>query len=244
MGHDAFFISGTDTGIGKTTVACALAAALNEAGFDIGVVKPVETGCEPDGAGQLVPADAVRLRYFSRCTESLETICPCRCREPLAPAVALRRGGRELDLTELRGTVRGVIRRHDLTLVEGAGGLLVPVTGSVTFADLVREWNLPLLVVVGNRLGALNHAQLTLDWARKAGLRMTGYVVNTLSPGDDVACRTNIDVLCDLLGPPFGVMPWLGALQFSDADRRRLGNAAREHLDLARLLSAVAERSA
>jgi dethiobiotin synthetase len=232
MGNHAFFITGTDTGIGKTTVGCALSAALSERGLKVGVAKPVETGCAPDGDGNLLPADAERLRYFSGCAEPLDVICPCRCREPLAPSIALRREGRTLDLAALGATVRGVIARHDVTLVEGAGGLLVPVIGSVTFADLAREWRLPVVVVVGNRLGALNHAQLTVGWAKKAGLSVAGYVVNTLSPVDDVACRTNVEALVELLGPSLGVVPWLDSVVCSPADRSRLAAAARGSLDL------------
>ena len=149
MRHAGFLVTGTDTGIGKTTVSCALAAALRESGLAVGVAKPVETGCEPDSNGDLVPADAVLLRYFSKCSEPLESICPCRCREPLAPAVALRRERREMNLGQVRAAVTGITQRHDVTLVEGAGGLLVPVSGRVTFADLAREWRLPVIVIVG-----------------------------------------------------------------------------------------------
>jgi len=199
-------------------------------------VKPVETGCELDDDDVLFPADAQRLQYFSSCSEPLESICPCRCYEPLAPAVALSREGREIDLARVNATVMDIIQRHDVTLVEGAGGLLVPVFGSVTFVDLAREWRLPLIVVVGNKLGALNHAQLTVNWARQAGLNVTGYVVNTLSAKCDVAARTNVDVLADLLGAPLGVLPWLGAIACTEADRSRLAEVARQSLDIPGLL--------
>jgi len=232
MASAGFFFTGTDTGIGKTTVTCALASALRESGLRVGVSKPVETGCTLDPDGRLIPADAERLRFFSACTESLETICPCRCREPLAPAIALRREGRTLDLTQLGATVRGIIARHDVTLVEGAGGLLVPVKQSSTFADLVRDWDLPLVIVVGNRLGAINHARLTFDWATQARLSIAGYIVNALSPTEDIACRTNIDALSEVLGPPLGVIPWFESVLCRPADRSRLADAARRCLDL------------
>lgn len=226
MPHRAIFITGTDTGIGKTTVTCALAAALNRGGQRVGVAKPFETGCESDSDGHLIPADAVKLKYFSGCEEPLDVICPIRCREPLAPAIALRREGLEIDLARLKPAVLGIAERHDVTFIEGAGGLLVPIAPGVTFADVARDWQLPLLIVVGNRLGALNHAQLTLRVAHQVGLDVVGYVVNTLMPDGDVAMQTNIDALADLIGPSLGVLPYLDAIDSTPADRERLATAA------------------
>lgn len=231
----AFLVTGTDTGIGKTTVTCCMAAALAKRGLRVGVAKPFETGCERDVAGSLVPADAMRLRYFAGCTEPLDVVCPYRCAEPLAPSVALQRARRTADLIALRSAVEGIVARHDVTFVEGAGGLLVPVAGKTTFADLGRDWDLSVLIVVGNRLGALNHAQLTVRAAEASGLRVAGYVVNALSAASDVAAETNVATLTDLLGPPLGVVPWLGPVECSDSDRRRLAEAAEQAIDLAAL---------
>jgi len=228
----ALFVTGTDTGIGKSTVACAIAAALAAAGTRVGVVKPFETGCREGPDGNLVPADALRLRYFSGCREPLDVICPYRARAPLAPSVALAAEGREIDLEGLHRTICGIVGRHQVTLIEGAGGLLVPVRGSLTFADLARDREWPVLVVVGNRLGALNHAQLTLRWARENGLRVAGYVVNTLSPEADVAAETNARTLAELLGPALGILPWLGPVARTEADRARLARAGRDRIDL------------
>ncbi len=231
----SFLITGTDTGIGKTTVGCAIAAGLAARGLRVGVSKPVETGCAEGVAGELVPSDAVRLRYFAASTEALDTICPYRFRAPLAPFVAARREGRSVDLVLLEEIIAGCCSRHDVTLVEGAGGLLVPLTGRKTFADLAAQCGLPLLVVVGNRLGALNHAQLTIDWARRGGLEVAGYVVNALSDGSDAATESNAESLRELLGPPLGELPWLGPIECREADRRRLAQMASERLDLGAL---------
>jgi dethiobiotin synthetase len=100
MPQRAFFVTGTDTGIGKTTVTCAVAAALSRRDARVGVA-PFETGCEADADGGC-PADARTLRYFANCDEPLEAICPMRCREPLAPAIAFRREGRAVDLGQVR----------------------------------------------------------------------------------------------------------------------------------------------
>lgn len=236
MPSHCFFITGTDTGIGKTTVACSVAAALARRALTVGVLKPVETGCATTADGSLIPADAARLQFFSGCADSLESIAPYRFRLPLAPAIADIREGPVIAIAALGEALQRVRQRHQVTLVEGAGGLLVPVVGSMTFADLARDWDLPLIVVVGNRLGALNHAQLTVRCARAAGLRVAGYIVNSLAPEDDLAAQTNIAALADLLGPPLGVLPWLGAVDCTEADRLRLAAVAEQAVDLTALI--------
>ena len=233
----SLLITGTDTGIGKTTVACGLAAALSTRGVRVGVLKPVETGCDVAADGSLKPLDALRLRYFSGSITPLETVCPYRFRTPLAPSLAAKRHGTEIDLATLAAAIRTLTANHDLTLVEGAGGLLVPLTASQTFADLARECQLPLLVVVGNRLGALNHAQLTIRWAQAAGLTVAGYIVNSLGPEETLATQTNVDTLTTLVGAPLGVLPWLGRIDCSDRDRRRLADATDRAIDLPALMS-------
>jgi dethiobiotin synthetase len=221
-----FLVTGTDTGIGKTTVACGIAAATAARGCRVGVLKPIETGCLPDARGVLIPEDAKRLKYFSGCPETIDAICPYRFTEPLAPSVAAVRDGHEINIGSLVRNIREFRKRYDITLIEGAGGLLVPIWGDTTFADLAGQAQIPLLIVVGNRLGAINHAQLTAGWARAVGLETAGYIVNTLSPTEDLAAKTNRDVLADLLGPPLGVMPWLGEVECTEADRRRVAEAA------------------
>jgi dethiobiotin synthetase len=192
----SFLITGTDTGVGKTTVAGAIAAALNRRGRRVAVSKPVETGCEPGADGELIAPDARLLRW-----------------------------------------VRAVVAGSDVALVEGAGGLLVPLNASSSFADLARICGLRLLVVVGNRLGAINHARLTLDWARSGGLPLAGYVVNTLQAEGDLATQTNVAALRELCGPALGVFPHLGPFGRSDADRTRLADAAERSIDLDALLA-------
>jgi dethiobiotin synthetase len=230
-------VTGTDTGIGKTTLASAIAAAIRRRGRDVGVIKPVETGCQPDLDGVLVPADALQLRWAAQRDDPLDRVCPYRFRAPLAPSVAARREGVTLDLAEVAERVRTTIAGCELALVEGAGGLLVPLTDSATFADLARVCGLRVLVVVGNRLGAINHARLTLDCARAAGLHVAGYVVNTLRAQVDPATETNVAVLCELCGPSLGVFPFVGPITRSVSDRARLADAAERTINLDALLA-------
>jgi dethiobiotin synthetase len=227
-----YLITGTDTGIGKTTVASVIAATLRRRRIDVGVIKPVETGCPPGPNGELIPTDALQLRWFAERTDAVETVCPVRLPEPLAPTVAARRAGVQLSLEALVAAIGAHRRSCDVQLVEGAGGLLVPVAGELSFADLAAACDLTLLVVVGNRLGCVNHAALTLHWARSRGLRVAGYIINTLQPELDLAMQTNAELLTELLGPPLGVLPWLGPVACTDAERARLAGLGARHLNL------------
>jgi len=234
----SLLITGTDTAIGKTTVGCAIAAALRRRRRDVAVIKPVETGCARADDGTLIAADALQLRWAAgRDSDPLEQVCLYRLAAPLAPSVAARREGVRIDVPAVVDAIRSRASGCELLLVEGAGGLLVPLTESATFADLARACDAPLLVVVGNRLGAINHARLTLDWARAAGLEVTGYVVNALRADADLAAQTNLDVLRELLGPPLGLLPFLGPLARSADDRERLADAAEAGIDLEALLA-------
>jgi dethiobiotin synthetase len=230
-----FLITGTDTGIGKTTVASVIAATFRRRGIDVGVIKPVETGCPVGADGSLVPHDALQLRWFAGRQDAVEAVCPVRLPEPLAPTVAARRAGVQLSFDALVAAVAAHKSTCDVQLVEGAGGLLVPVAGELSFADLAAACDLTLLVVVGNRLGCVNHAALTMHWARSLGLKIAGYIINTLQPELDLAMQTNVELLSELLGPPLGVLPWLGPVACTDVERDRLAELGARHLRLDRL---------
>lgn len=231
------FISGTDTGVGKTTVAAGLVAALARCGRRVGVLKPAETGCEIGPDGQLIAADARRLAFFAGCNAPISTICPYRFRDPLAPSVAAERDGRRVDLKTIVAASRRLAADSDVIVVEGAGGLLVPLTATVNFADLCDQLGARLVVVVGNKLGAINHALLTIRHAEHLGLALAGYVINAVTPTPDLAAETNIGVLNQLLGTPAGIIPWLGPLDETEAERRRVGELFERLFDLDRLLA-------
>lgn len=203
------FVTGTDTGVGKTLITAALAAALRAQGIDVGVMKPVETGC-PVRRGRLLPVDALTLREASRSRDSLELINPYRFREPLAPMVAAERSERGIDIEILEERFNRLASRHDVVLVEGSGGLLVPITERVSFLELSAHLRLPLLVVIGSRLGALNHARLTLQVACHARLQLAGAILNHPSAERSLARGTNLFALRRLLPVPvFDEIPHL-----------------------------------
>jgi len=232
----SILITGTDTAIGKTTVACGIAAALRGVGHRVGVFKPAETGCMDTGESLRQPVDAARLKFFSSCELDLPSICPYALREPLAPSVAAQREGVHIDFERLVHCHAAVASQHDVTLVEGAGGLLVPLTPTLTFADLAARLRIPLLVVVGSRLGAINHALLTMRYARFVGLHVLGYVINFLAPEADLAAETNVGVLADWLGPPLGIVPHLGEIAETPAERERFAALFSARLPIEQLL--------
>jgi dethiobiotin synthetase len=232
------FITGTDTGVGKTLVACGLAALLRESGYKVGVMKPVETGCE-ERDGRLFPQDAFYLKEASGCDEPLEKICPYSFKDPLAPSVAAERSGVKIDIDHIEALYGELSSKHDITIMEGAGGLLVPLLPHYTYADLARLLKIPLLVVAANRLGAINHLLLTLEHASCRGLSVLGYVLNRVASEAPLAADTNPEALFSLTAVPcLGEIPYVEDL---DSRRSPLAELFAEKLDL-RLLDTVLPR--
>jgi dethiobiotin synthetase len=232
----AILITGTDTGVGKTLVGCGLAAALTAQGKIVGVLKPAETGCAVrDGA--LYPEDAARLAAFARASLPLDQVCPYRFAPPVAPSVAAELAGVTIEPQRIAAVFEQVARRHDFTIVEGAGGLLVPLAGRYTFADLARDLRLPLLVVVGSKLGALNHTLLTLRCTQALSLPVTGYILNHPTPVSDLATQTNTHTLAHLTDvPSLGVLPFLSLSGDVEHDRTLLCDLFSRAIDLAGVL--------
>jgi len=194
------FITGTDTGVGKTVVAGAIAAYLRSKGKSVGVMKPVETGCRENGDG-LVPSDATFLKKASGSTDILGAICPYCFAEPLAPAVAAQRAGKTIDPKFIRKVYRAIARGCETVIVEGAGGLMVPINGKYTYLDLAAELGLPVVIVGRAGLGTLNHTLLTLEAARSRGLDISGIILNHDRRGNSgLAEKTNPEVLRELAG--------------------------------------------
>ena len=222
-------ITGTDTGVGKTYFTCGLAALLRSNGYQVGVMKPAETGCvEKDG--QLFPDDAWRLKAASGCAEPIDRICPYRLPEPLAPSIAAERAGVKIDIDHLLAVCSDICAKHDITLVEGAGGLMVPMVASFTYADFARVAKLPIIVVAANKLGVINHLLLTLEHACCKGLRTLGYVLNQSLREPSLAAETNREVLQNLTGVPcLGELPFMNEPVF---DHRETVERFQTELDL------------
>lgn len=181
------FITGTDTGVGKSLVAAALAKMLTDRGINVGVMKPVETGVtDPEGLGP----DAALLKWAANSSQSDQQICPYRLRDPLAPAVAASREQVRINYSSLLEQAQLTIDSHDFTIIEGAGGLMVPLAGGLLMADFAQALKLPLLVVCRPNLGTINHTLLTLFAAKSMDLPVAGYLVNNMPPIKTVAEET------------------------------------------------------
>jgi adenosylmethionine---8-amino-7-oxononanoate aminotransferase len=226
-------VTGTDTGVGKTLVAAALARALRRRGIDAGVMKPAATGVPPDD-------DADLLRAAAGSDDPPALVSPLRFREPLAPAVAADREGRTPDPAAIRAAFEVLAARHDVVVVEGVGGLLVPVAWGYTVADMARDLGLPLLVVARAGLGTLNHAALTVEAARARGLPVLGVVLNrTEAAAPGPAEETNPAALERLCGVRvLGTFPRIPGGRERDPDA--LADALEAGLDLAPLLEEAA----
>jgi dethiobiotin synthetase len=206
-----------------------LAALLKNRGYSVGVMKPAETGCaEKDG--QLFPQDAFHLQQASSCNEPLEKICPYRLKEPLAPGVAAERSGVMIDIGTIQKLYGELSSKYDVTLVEGAGGLLVPILPKYSYADLARTLGLPLLVVAANRLGAINHLLLTLEHASCRGLTVLGYILNQVTNEPSLAAETNPAALRSLTSVPcLGEISYIEGLE---TKRTSLADLLESKLDL------------
>jgi dethiobiotin synthetase len=180
------FVTGADTGVGKTVVTAAIAALAVAAGRRTAVYKPAQTGVGP---GE--PGDLEFVRAAAGGSPRLRTDCAYRLREPLAPSVAARLEGAAVEPSRLVGTYVGLSESADTVLVEGAGGLLVPLADGYLMADLARDLGLPVLVVARPGLGTLNHTALTVEAARGRGLDVAGIVISGFPPDPDLAALTN-----------------------------------------------------
>ncbi|WP_372778410.1 dethiobiotin synthase [Litorivivens sp.] len=204
-----FFVAGTDTEIGKTTIACGLLEAGNQRGWRTLALKPVAAGAEPSEDGPRND-DAIALMQSASVQLSYEQVNPVLFEPPIAPHIAAQQAGRRLTVSQLVGYCRGsLMTPSDLALVEGAGGWRVPLSGRETLAGLAVELQLPVIMVVGMKLGCLNHALLTAEAIRRDGLPLAGWVANTVEKG--MSCfDENVETLRQLLPAPcLGVVPGL-----------------------------------
>ncbi len=204
----ALLITGTDTGVGKTVVGSALAAAWRARGFTVGAYKPVESGVDD------APADGTMLWRAAGKVQELREVCPTWLKAPLAPPVAAREEGVTLDVAAWEAHIAALRPRFDLTLVEGAGGLLSPLWEGGDAAELARRCGLPVVVVAPDQLGVINQTRLVIHVLRSLDIEVAAVVLNRIAGGEtDPSCATNRDEVARWVDAPV-----VGPLPFGEAD--------------------------
>lgn len=206
MSAAAVFIAGTDTGIGKTHASCALLHALRANGCRACGMKPVASGCMDTPAG-LHNDDALALLAASSSAPPYARINPVALHEPLSPHLAAAHDGVTITLSSLRTAFDELCAEHDVVVVEGIGGWRVPLAPGLFASDIAKAWQLPVVLVVGLRLGCLSHSLLTAEAIVADGCRLVGWIGNRIDPAMD-ALEENLDTLRALLPAPcLGVLP-------------------------------------
>jgi dethiobiotin synthetase len=206
-----WFVTGTDTEVGKTTVACALLDEAAGRGLETCALKPVESGCELGPEGGLIPKDATRLREAMTAGLALDEVCSFRYAMAVAPGVAAQVEGGEVELAAVAAALdraRGLA--CDLLLVEGAGGLIVPLAAELTMADLIAHLGLPTLVVARDGLGTINHTVLSLEALRSRGVTACAVILcGAAGEQDEAFVRSNASEI-EKWGraPVLGWLPW------------------------------------
>ena len=227
MGGKAFFVTGTDTEVGKTFIAASLLNIARQRGLRCAGIKPIAAGCKrQDGA--LVNDDALALMAASGAGLDYRTVNPVALEPAIAPHIAAAQAGVKLSAGALAESCRPVLAAdYDFVVIEGAGGWFVPLNDRETLADLCIDLNLPVILVVGMKLGCLNHALLTVASVTDAGLKIAGWVANSVAE-EMPFLEENVRTLRSRLAAPcLGVVPPLGAVE---------PQAAAQYLDIEALL--------
>jgi dethiobiotin synthetase len=212
----AYFITGTDTGVGKTLVSSALIHGFVTRGFTAVGMKPVAAGCRRE-SNQLITDDVEQLRAASNLNAPLNQINPYAFEPAIAPHIAAQQAGVDIKLEVIAQAYEQLKAKADVVIVEGVGGFRVPLGHGVDTADLAKMLDLPVILVVGMRLGCLNHALLTAEAIEARGLKLAGWIANQLDP-EMTAFNENLQSLQQLLTAPcLGTLPWLPDADFATA---------------------------
>lgn len=218
------FVAGTDTGAGKTLVSCLLVEAYRLHGLRVAAMKPVAAGVDDDSVNE----DVKQLMAASNVSMRMLDVNPYCFAPPIAPHIAARREGIEIDLALISEAFARLRDRSDMVIVEGAGGLLVPLGGEADMSAIPKTLELPVLLVVGMKLGCINHALLTAEAIAVRGLTFAGWIANHIDPEME-AFEENLETLRTRLPAPcLGVLP-----RFSSPAERGMGTAC-VSLDLLR----------
>jgi dethiobiotin synthetase len=210
----AYFITGTDTGVGKTLVTCALMQLARKQSDRVGFMKPIAAGAEKTADGWM-NEDVAKLRRHLSVDIAAEDLNPYLFRAPIAPHIAAAKENVIIDTNKIIASLEKITTRADWVFVEGAGGFQVPLDHRLDMADLAVKLHLPIILVVGMRLGCLNHALLTQDAIRARGLRLAGWVANTIDPAMPVFDENIAALTQRIAAPLLGIVPYLATPDYS-----------------------------
>ncbi|KHF24057.1 dethiobiotin synthase [Solemya velum gill symbiont] len=206
-----WFITGTDTEIGKTHITLALMEALKKQGNKVTGMKPIASGCEKTDEG-LRNSDALAIQAASSVHKRYELVNPYAFEPPIAPHLAARNSDVQIDIEQITTIAHTLVQDEDLILIEGVGGWMVPLGGGQMLADLASTLNLPVILVVGMRLGCINHALLSAAAIKASGLQLAGWIANSVDPDMDEP-EAVLDTLNEQMDAPLiGQMPYKGEL--------------------------------
>jgi dethiobiotin synthetase len=217
--HQSYFIIGTDTNVGKTYVASALVQHFVQLGFKAAGMKPIASGCELNepselGTGELLNEDVTALNNASNVKAPLNIINPYRFAPAIAPHIAAQQVGVEINLDNIEAAYQQLSTLADVVIVEGAGGFLVPLNQTQTLADLAVQLNLPIILVVGMKLGCINHALLTVEAIKARGLTLAGWVANQINPEMPMFVENLASLKQRIAAPCLSVVYWQKSAQF------------------------------
>ncbi|HAK89448.1 MAG: dethiobiotin synthase [Nitrospirae bacterium GWC2_46_6] len=231
------FITGTDTGVGKTVVSAAIIRAMIKKGVKAGAMKPIETGCIKTRGKGLIPSDGIFLKEMAGMDDPINLITPIRFEHPLAPMVASKIEKRPIEIKKIFDAYKLLSKEYDFMVIEGVGGLLVPIAKrqkakgrKVYFvADLIKDLKLSVVVVARPTIGTINHTLLTVNYALREGINILGVIINFNNPPENsLAEKTNPEVLKELCPVPIiGMLPYI-----EDITKNNIENAALKHLEI------------
>jgi len=236
------FITATDTEIGKTVIAGAIAAALKGRGLDVGVMKPVASGGVANGAGKLVAEDATFLMQAAGIGESERELVNPLCLAPaLTPAVAAVVSGATVDIQKFITSYQKLKEIHDSLIVEGVGGIVAPLWQDYLVADLMAEFALPVIVVARPNLGTINHTVLTVEYGRSRGIHIAGIIMNGWNQSEaGILEKSNEEYITRLTGLPIlGKFPHAASISVPEGKTLGLGNLAEEYLHMDQIVRLI-----
>lgn len=211
----SYFVIGTDTNVGKTYVASALVKLFGAQGLKTVGMKPVASGCQLNEKSELINEDVTSLISASNIKANLDLINPYRFAPAIAPHIAAEQAGVKIDLGIIQQAYAQLASLADALIVEGAGGLCVPLNKTQTLADLAVQLNIPMILVVGIRLGCINHALLTIEAIQARSLKLAGWIANEIEPNFAMFDENLSSLQQRIAAPCLSVVRWQGALSIA-----------------------------